>query len=81
MRRAPVRLTLTPTLTRAPYAPAAVTEAPEPFNLRRFLFSGSGWPYLLVPFIALAIVLDLAHADPIIVFFSLRARRRADARR
>jgi Ca2+:H+ antiporter len=39
-------------------------------NFRRFLFSGSGWPYLLVPFIALAIVLDLAGADPIIVFFS-----------
>ena len=42
----------------------------EPFNLRRFLFSGSGWPYLLVPFIAIAIVLDLVGADPIIVFFS-----------
>src|SRR5688500_1145484 len=39
-------------------------------TLRRFLFSGSGWPYLLVPFIAIAIVLDLTGADPIIVFFS-----------
>ena len=39
-------------------------------SFRRFLFSGSGWPYLLVPFIAVAIVLDLAGADPIIVFFS-----------
>ena len=27
-------------------------------NLRQFLFSGQGWPYLLVPFIAIAIVLD-----------------------
>jgi hypothetical protein len=26
------------------------------FDLRRFLFSGSGWPYLLVPFIPVAIV-------------------------
>src|SRR5688500_4477682 len=39
-------------------------------TLRRFLFSGSGWPYLLVPFIAIAIVLDLTGADPIIVFFA-----------
>jgi len=42
----------------------------EPFNLRRFLFSGSGWPYLLVPFIAIAVVLDVISADPIIVFFA-----------
>jgi Ca2+:H+ antiporter len=42
----------------------------EPFNLRKFLFSGSGWPYLLVPFIAIAVVLDLAKADPILVFFA-----------
>ena len=47
-----------------------MTEASEPFNLRRFLFSGSGWPYLLVPFIVIAIVLDLAHADPILIFFA-----------
>jgi Ca2+:H+ antiporter len=39
-------------------------------NFRRFLFSGSGWPYLLVPFIAIAIALEEAGADPIIVFFS-----------
>ena len=29
---------------------------------RRFLLSGEGWPYLLVPFIPLAIVLDVARA-------------------
>jgi Ca2+:H+ antiporter len=40
------------------------------FDLRRFLMSGSGWPYLLVPFIPLAVVLDLAHAAPALVFFS-----------
>jgi Ca2+:H+ antiporter len=39
-------------------------------NLRQFLLSGQGWPYLLVPFILVAIVLDQLEADPIIVFFS-----------
>jgi Ca2+:H+ antiporter len=39
-------------------------------NLRQFLLSGQGWPYLLVPFIAIAIVLDQLEADPIIIFFS-----------
>src|SRR5215203_3572432 len=38
------------------------------FNLRRFLFSGSGWPYLLVPFIAIAVALELAHADASAIF-------------
>jgi Ca2+:H+ antiporter len=35
---------------------------------RRFLLSGEGWPYLLVPFIPIAIVLDLAHAGAGAVF-------------
>jgi len=39
-------------------------------DLRRFLRSSSGWPYLLVPFIPLAIALDLAHVSPTIIFFS-----------
>src|SRR3954470_23451854 len=38
-------------------------------QLRSFLTSGQGWPYLLVPFIPLAIVLDVAHASPVAVFF------------
>ena len=38
-------------------------------QLRRFLLSGQGWPYLLVPFIPLAVLLELVHADPIAVFF------------
>jgi Ca2+:H+ antiporter len=38
-------------------------------QLRSFLFTGSGWPYLLVPFIPLAVVLDLAHASPTAIFF------------
>jgi Ca2+:H+ antiporter len=42
----------------------------EPFNLRRFLLSGQGWPYLLVPFIAVAIALELAHADAVLIFIA-----------
>ena len=47
-----------------------MTQAEERFDLRRFLFSGSGWPYLLVPFIPIAVVLELAHASPSIVFIA-----------
>jgi Ca2+:H+ antiporter len=47
-----------------------VTAAAEPFNLRRFLLSGSGWPYLLTPFIVIAVVLDLLHADAALIFFA-----------
>src|SRR5213080_2954887 len=36
----------------------------------RFLTSGQGWPYLLVPFIPIAIVLDVAGASATAVFFS-----------
>jgi Ca2+:H+ antiporter len=35
---------------------------------RRFLLSGEGWPYLLVPFIPIAIVLELAHASASVIF-------------
>src|SRR5690242_16638968 len=35
---------------------------------RRFLLSGEGWPYLLVPFIPIAIALDLAHAGAGLLF-------------
>jgi Ca2+:H+ antiporter len=47
-----------------------VTAASDRFNLRRFLLSGQGWPYTLVPFIPVAIVLNALGADPIVVFFS-----------
>src|SRR5215216_3304038 len=40
------------------------------FNLRRFLLSGDGWPYLLVPFIPLAIVLELVGAGATAIFFA-----------
>src|SRR3954463_6104021 len=38
-------------------------------QLRSFLTSGAGWPYLLVPFIPLAVVLDVAHASATAIFF------------
>jgi Ca2+:H+ antiporter len=40
------------------------------FSLRRFLLSGEGWPYLLVPFIPIAIALELAHASATIIFIA-----------
>ncbi|HWC27679.1 MAG TPA: calcium/proton exchanger [Solirubrobacteraceae bacterium] len=42
-------------------------------RVRRFLLSGSGWPYLLVPFIPLAIVLELIHAEAAIIFATAAA--------
>jgi Ca2+:H+ antiporter len=44
------------------------TDARGSFDLRRFLLSGEGWPYLLVPFIGVAIVLELAHASATLIF-------------
>src|ERR687898_414458 len=35
---------------------------------RPFLLTGEGWPYLLVPFIPLAIALEFLHADAVPVF-------------
>ncbi len=37
-------------------------------RLRRFLFSGSGWPYLLVPFIPIAVALEVDHAQAELIF-------------
>jgi Ca2+:H+ antiporter len=34
----------------------------------RFLLSGQGWPYLLVPFIPIAITLEVAHAGAVALF-------------
>jgi Ca2+:H+ antiporter len=45
-----------------------VSQARASFNLRRFLLSGDGWPYTLVPFIPIAIALELAHADAAVIF-------------
>jgi Ca2+:H+ antiporter len=42
--------------------------SPPRSPLRGFLLSAAGWPYLLVPFIPLAVAVDLAHASPVLVF-------------
>jgi Ca2+:H+ antiporter len=47
-----------------------VSQAQGSFNLRRFLLSGDGWPYVLVPFIPIAIALRFADAEPTLVFFT-----------
>jgi Ca2+:H+ antiporter len=39
-------------------------------GLRGFLLSGDGWPYLLAPFIAVAIALELAHASATVIFIA-----------
>ena len=38
--------------------------------MRRFFFSAHGWPYLLVPFIPIAIVLELIHAGAVPLFLT-----------
>jgi Ca2+:H+ antiporter len=47
-----------------------VSQAQASFNLRRFLLSGDGWPYVLVPFIPIAVALRFADADAVLVFFA-----------
>jgi Ca2+:H+ antiporter len=47
-----------------------VSQAQASFNLRGFLLSGEGWPYVLVPFIPVAIALRFLDADAALVFFS-----------
>ncbi len=42
-------------------------------DLRRFLLSGSGWPYLLVPFIPIAIALEFGHASASVIFLAAAA--------
>jgi Ca2+:H+ antiporter len=44
------------------------TQTPEATTKRSFLLSGEGWPYLLVPLIPIAIVLELLHADAVLIF-------------
>src|SRR4051812_49910628 len=38
--------------------------------MRRFLLSSEGWPYLLVPFIPIAVVFEFAHVDAVATFFA-----------
>ena len=37
-------------------------------SVTKFLLSGSGWPYLLVPFIPIAVALEVGHAEATIIF-------------
>lgn len=37
-------------------------------GLAAFLLSGDGWPYALVPFIPIAVALELVHAGPALIF-------------
>ncbi|HEY0363969.1 MAG TPA: calcium/proton exchanger [Solirubrobacteraceae bacterium] len=39
-------------------------------DLRRFLMTSQGWPYLLVPFIPIAIVFEVVHAGAVLTFFA-----------
>src|SRR5256886_9794687 len=45
-------------------------EAPSARRRRSFLLTGEGWPYLVVPFIPVAVVLELMHASAVLVFFA-----------
>jgi Ca2+:H+ antiporter len=47
-----------------------VSQAQASFNLRRFLLSGDGWPYVLVPFIPIAVALDVGDSSAALVFFA-----------
>jgi Ca2+:H+ antiporter len=42
-------------------------------SLRSFLFSGQGWPYLLTPFIAIAVILYATDSSPVATFFTSAA--------
>src|SRR3954462_13299277 len=39
-------------------------------SMRRFLLSSEGWPYLLVPFIAIAVIFEFAHVGAVPTFFA-----------
>jgi Ca2+:H+ antiporter len=49
------------------------TTLPSPPGLGRFLLSGQGWPYLLTPFILIAVAFEVAGAPPALVFFASAA--------
>src|SRR3954453_4443915 len=39
-------------------------------SMRRFLLSSEGWPYLLVPFIPIAVILEFGHVGAVPRFFA-----------
>src|SRR6476620_4029114 len=46
------------------------SQAPPTKRSKPFLLTGEGWPYLLVPLIPVAIVLEFIHAGAVLVFFA-----------
>jgi Ca2+:H+ antiporter len=48
--------------------PATPSTGSGSSGLKDFLLSGEGWPYVLLPFIPLAIALELAHAGSALIF-------------
>src|SRR4051794_27065600 len=53
----------------APYSPSGLSTSAPSMSPRRLLTS-DGWPYLLVPFIPIAIALDVAGASATAIFFT-----------
>ena len=51
-------------------AETSAPPAPQPRGGRPFLLSGEGWPYLLVPLIPVAVVLEVLHAGAVPVFIT-----------
>jgi Ca2+:H+ antiporter len=54
----------------APYLGMTTVVSAPVVDLHRFLFTSQGWPYLLVPFIPIAIALELTHAGAVVTFFA-----------
>jgi Ca2+:H+ antiporter len=50
-----------------------VSAAEKRTGLGRFLLSGQGWPYLLVPLIPVAVLLEVVHASAPVIFFAAAA--------
>src|SRR5439155_1022513 len=42
----------------------------RPMRVGSFLTSGQGWPYTLVPLMPIAVLLELFHGSPTLVFFA-----------
>src|SRR5918912_3436621 len=62
---------MSPSRPRVPLEPRnRSSRLRPPMQLRSFLLSGQGWPYLLVPFIPLAVGLQAIDAPAAFVFFS-----------
>ena len=52
----------------APTPPSSEPERPRRGGLRGLLLSRDGWPYALVPLIPVAVMLEVVHAGPALIF-------------